>query len=206
MKVTVAQHGSSRRVIGRVALGLWLVVMLVAGSSLMSSHLLTLPLPDDRDAVAAAIGASRSDVDRDRWLAVHILYEACGCSARVLDELQDRHPSDDAVERIVLVAPEPNVALAARFEGGGYVLEQLTPKELEARYGIVSAPMLIVVDDENDIRYLGGYTDRKRGPDIKDLDILAALAKGERVSELPLFGCATSRELQAALDPLGLKY
>jgi len=53
---------------------------------------------------------------------------------------------------------------------------------------------------------LGGYTERKQGFDIQDVSIVERLRNEKSVAELPLFGCAVSRSLQALLDPLGIKY
>lgn len=180
--------------------------MVFAGASLMAGHLLTLPEPASRDLLAAAIAHSRTERESGRWLAIHVLYADCGCSQRVLDRLEDRSVATDATERLVLVGGTPDAAYDADMTARGYTVERLSPKQLGERYGVESAPMLIVSDPVDELRYVGGYTDRKRGPDIKDRDILEALGAGADVEELPLFGCAVSRELQGLVDPMGLKY
>jgi hypothetical protein len=53
--------------------------------------------------------------------------------------------------------------------------------------------------------YSGGYTSRKQGPEIEDVAIVAAVRAQKVPKTLPVFGCATARELASALDPLGLK-
>jgi hypothetical protein len=62
-----------------------------------------------------------------------------------------------------------------------------------------------VLDADDRVRHLGGYTQRKRGPEIRDVEILAALSAGSRPDELPLYGCATGVELANQLDPMGLR-
>ena len=54
------------------------------------------------------------------------------------------------------------------------------------------------------VRYVGGYTDRKQGLDAKDLAIVADTRAGQDVAPLPIFGCAVSARLRAALNPLGM--
>jgi hypothetical protein len=66
--------------------------------------------------------------------------------------------------------------------------------------------MFAVMDPSGGLRYLGGYTERKQGLMIEDVTIVERLRSERPVVELPLFGCAVSRSLQAMLDPLGIRY
>jgi hypothetical protein len=80
------------------------------------------------------------------------------------------------------------------------------PEELAARFHVQAAPLLAVLSDAGQIRYLGGYTDRKQGPLIRDREIMDGVRDRKQTPELPLFGCAVSQSLRKIIDPLGIKY
>ncbi len=84
-------------------------------------------------------------------------------------------------------------------------MEITTEQKLAELYEIDAAPLLVAIDPEGRVRYAGGYTDRKQGPDVRDRQILDALQRGDVVQPLPLYGCAVSKQLRRTLDPLGLK-
>jgi hypothetical protein len=182
---------------------------MVPSSYLLAGHLLTLPRPDQSEVLRAALRDRRVPGNPDRWTALHVLYADCGCSRRILDHLLERRALPGLDERIVLVLGEDETeagALRPPALAAGFTFEVLTPEDLEARLGVESSPLLVIADPAGAARYVGGYTDRKRGPDIEDAAILARLRQGERVAPLPVFGCATSKKLQRKLDPLSLKY
>jgi hypothetical protein len=200
---------TSRRV-GRSALALWALLVLVVSVSLASAHQLTLPRPATSSSqLARALAAAGPGAMRGRWSTTHVLYAQCQCSQRIMTHLLRRGAQRDLFERVLLIDAGLQGAappFAAAASSRGYALELLTPRALEARFGIVAAPLLIVSDGRDEIRYLGGYTERKQGLDIRDQAIVAGLRRGDSSAELPLFGCAVSRSLQELLDPLGLRY
>ena len=190
---------------GVVIFWLWVPAILVPCAYLMAGHLVTLPRPDPADPdVAQAIDAARAPRERGVWMAVHVLSGGCGCSGRVLEHLVERRPMEGLREKILFVG-EPT-ELLRRAVAAGFTVESLTGDELAARYRIEAAPLLLVADPGGELRYSGGYTERKQSPTIGDVSVLSRLRAGERVAPLPLFGCAVSRHLQKTLDPLGLKY
>ena len=194
-----------RTALVRVGFSAWNVTVTVPGAYLMAGHLLTLPTPVETDpAVAAAIDAAREPADRGRWLVVHVMYADCGCSQRLLTQLVTRRALPDVRERVVLVGHDE--ALGARLRNAGFGFEELTAEELAQKYRAESAPMLMVANPAGALVYAGGYSDRKRGPETKDVEVVRQLQRGERVARLPLYGCAVSKKLQGELDPLGLKY
>ena len=71
---------------------------------------------------------------------------------------------------------------------------------------MISAPVMVVISPENEVKYIGGYTSRKKGNDISDQEIIDELIKKREVKNIPVFGCASSKELQKSLDPFGVKY
>ena len=70
-----------------IMLSVWAVAVLVGGALLVLKH--ELPLPETEAPVRAlevAIAGTRIAGERGRWLVVHVLYEKCGCSARLIGE------------------------------------------------------------------------------------------------------------------------
>ena len=172
------------------------------------SHLVTLPAPAPADpALQQAIATQRRMIERDRWLVLHVVFDECACSRRVLDQLLASARPAGIAERIVLVTERPaSMAEAAvAIRARGFDLDVVTPDQLVARYHIEVAPLLVIADPRDTVRYVGGYTSRKQGADIRDLAVIAAVQQGEPVEPLPTFGCAIGRALQSKLDPLGIR-
>ena len=187
---------------------LWAGVCVVVGTYLLASHLLTLPAPAPSDPVLhREIAARRAPHQRDRWLVLHVVYDECLCSQRVLDHLLADERPRDVAERIVLVTTNraARAALIAAIPARGFELDVVTPDELVAEYHIEAAPLLVIVDPRDTVRYVGGYTPRKQASDVRDLAVIAAVRSGETVEPLPTFGCAIGRSLSSRLDPLGIR-
>jgi hypothetical protein len=186
----------------------WAAACVLVGTYLLASHLLTMPAPAPTDPVLhRGITAHRGAHQRDRWLVLHVVYDECGCSQRVLDHLlADRRPTDVA-ERIVLVTEHraQRAAWIAAIPAHGFELDVVTPEQLVADYDIEAAPMMVIVDPQDTVRYVGGYTSRKQASDVRDLAVIAAVQRGEVVEPLPTFGCAIGRALNSRLDPLGIR-
>lgn len=192
---------STRKVWVLTALGLWAAGMTVISAYLLSGHLLTLPAPRVDDPILER--AARLRQTQGEWLALHLLYADCGCSRRVVRHLERRGPSALAAERVVLVEPRPGDV--ERLEKAGFTVEEETREGLHQDFGAAAAPLLVLADPEGQLRYVGGYTDRKRGPDIEDLTLLHTVRDGGRPQPLPLFGCAVNTTLAQQVDPLGLR-
>lgn len=170
----------------------------------MVAHTYALPRPATDDVqLRAAVAATRSPADRGSWRALHFLYTQCRCSQRILSTLFARHPLAGVSERVVLIGAHPEYERAAR--AAGFDVEVLMPEQLVLRYGAHAAPLFVVADPEDRLRYVGGYSERKQGLDMRDVAILSALTGGRDADELPLFGCAVSSSLRSLLDPLGLR-
>jgi hypothetical protein len=187
---------------------LWAAVCVVVGTYLLASHLLTLPAPAPTDPVLhREIVAHRGPHQRDRWLVLHVIYDECVCSQRVFDHLlADSRPAGIA-ERIILVTEhrEKRAAWIAAIPAHGFELDVVTPEHLVADYHIEAAPLMVIVDPRDTVRYVGGYTPRKQASDVRDLAVIAAVQRGETVEPLPTFGCAVGRALNSRLDPLGIR-
>ena len=132
----------------------------------------------------------------------------CTVIVRVQDAFSrrviERSPVPGSIETIVLVGEDPeNEKLALEK---GFSVDIVTPDNLRAKYGVDAAPLLIVTDLEGAIRYSGGYTSRKQGLDVQDEKMIRSLVQGDSIEELPVYGCAVSKDLQSIVDPFNLKY
>jgi len=175
------------------------------GSTLMASHWVTLPKPDVQDQhLTQALGNLRNPADPPGWMAVHVLYTECTCSRRIFDHLFDSKRPTQVRETVLLVGDDREYESRAR--AAGFAVEVIAPHQLKERFHIESAPLLMVLDDSNAVRYSGGYTERKQGPEIRDRAIIERVVGEGAITELPLYGCGVSEELQGMLDPFGLKY
>lgn len=173
----------------------WLAVCLLVGGSLLAGHLLTLPVPERGDPeLRAAIAATHT---KPGWLVIHVLSQECRCSQRIVAHLlASKRPG--ITERIVWIGDKPPAA-------PGFEIERIAPPQLKARYHLEAAPLLVVADPDGEIRYVGGYTDRKQAADIRDLEVIAMAKTQAAVEALPAFGCAVGEALRDQLDPLGVR-
>lgn len=188
----------------KAAVIVWAGLSVVVMATLMVGHWFTLPRPDSEHPQLRAALAALLPPGVEGLSVAHFLYADCRCSQRILDHLLDGSRPADAHETIVLVGHDDE--LVRRATARGFAVHVVSPDELAARFGVTAAPLLAVADANHDVRYLGGYTDRKQSLDVNDVAIINDIRRQRAVAERPLFGCATSRELQNLLDPLGLKY
>ncbi len=200
----VRLSGRLRRLGIRAFLVVWAVVLSVICTVFMVGHWVTLPVPDVEDEQVQ--GGLRELVGQssDSWHLVHVLYSQCRCSQRIFDYLLESERPRGAREVVLLVGPHESFSRSARARG--FSVEHVAPEELKLRYGIESAPLLLILSPDGAVRYSGGYTARKQGIDYRDITLLAELQARGDADRLPLYGCGTSRELQSYLDPIGLKY
>lgn len=188
----------------RVLFWIWVPLALALGTTLLATHWHSLPVPEDRDGrLDVELAGLRTHGDQDRWLVVHVLYAACGCSRNVLEHLvHDPRPSDLA-ERIVMVGTNPEID--ALLLSSPLPIVRLDERELAERFAIEAAPLLLVVDPQGTLRYRGGYTEHKQGKLLRDVAIIDGLRADHDVAALPLFGCAVTDRLRRLLDPFGLR-
>jgi hypothetical protein len=195
------------RCLSKGAFGVWAVVLFVAATSLMAAHLYALPKPQAADrSMQRAVNGLRSSAEADHWLVVHVLYAQCRCSRRILDHLAKSDRPPGVSEKLLLVGTLPELEPRLReLSGRGFDIVNVTSTELRDRFHVQAAPLLLVLAPDGAVRYAGGYTDRKQGLDVRDTAIVRELIANGTARELPLFGCAVSKELQRLLDPLALK-
>ncbi|MBC8069186.1 MAG: hypothetical protein IAG13_12700 [Deltaproteobacteria bacterium] len=197
-------HSPTLRGLARLVFWAWLPLAVVLGTSLLATHAATLPVPGERDTrLLGELARMRNDDERGRWMAVHVLYAACRCSRDVVDHLVDDPRPERLAERILMVGSTPEIE--QRLAGSAIEVIRVQPQELAERYAIEAAPMLLVVDPDGALRYRGGYSERKQAAQLHDLEIIGRLRGEGHAAALPLFGCPVSDELEALLDPLGLR-
>lgn len=203
---TPSSSGSSRwwRIGLRGVFAIWLVGFVLVGAYLLAPHLLTLPVPDARDATLQRSVAQRLAGQRG-WLVLHVLDEGCACSLRVLDRLLITPRPSGVSERVVLISTAGTPARAAAIRARGFDVDVVAPDQLWPRYHLDTAPLLVVVDADDEVRYLGGYTPRKQASDVRDTAIIAAVTRGDEVEPLPTFGCAVGAALRTKIDPIGIR-
>jgi hypothetical protein len=192
-------------------LAIWAAVVLVVGAALMVPHVIALPVPAPDDGRLAQAMRSLPGMAPGRWTALHVLYQGCGCSARVFDHLLGRHARADLNEEVLFVRDAPRAdadveQTSVRARAAGFHFESVTPVELQQRYAIESVPLLVVADARGQVRYSGGYTDKSGAVEVEDAAIIDGVRAGRTIEPLPVFGCAVSSRVQEAIDPLRLKY
>jgi hypothetical protein len=199
-----------RRQVARASLfaafAAWGVLAFVTATSLAAVHFYTLPKPEPGDtALVKAIGSLRGKTDAKRWLAVHVLYAECRCSQRILEHLATSTRPAQVREKLLLVGDaQQRTAASELLARRGVPVIGTTADTLRARFHIESAPLLLVLDPHDVVRYAGGYSQRKQGIALLDAQIIRELVAQQRPAELPLFGCAVSKELQRVLDPVSV--
>jgi hypothetical protein len=172
-------------------IAVWAVVSILAGSVLTSFHQ-AFALPSKSISSLAT--------SRHGWRALHVLAADCGCSRKVSEYLAARVvPKNVSEEVIIIGASDPfgnRDALLAR----GLGVKSVRAVDL-APFGLKGVPLLIFISPAGGIAYMGGYG----MGGYKDALIRSQLLAGARVSPLPVFGCAVSRELSREIDPLSWK-
>ena len=185
-----------RNAAGRATLVAWFVAMTLLSAGLLARHLLAMPTPTRTARLGQHLLALRGTAP-PAWLAVHVISSECRCSQRIVSHLLDSVRPAGWSEIVLWVGDlAPSVDLTRRFD-----VRRVTAADL-ATYEIEAAPLLVAVAPDGAVRYAGGYTDRKQGPVIHDLELLAAARSAIEIPALPLFGCATSERLQRALASL----
>lgn len=193
-----------RRWLPRLVLVIWAPALLVVCAFLLVGHWVTLPLPSGDDPkLARAIQQQRDFDEMGQWLAVHVLYARCDCSMRIVDHVLNRTRIPGVKEKIILVESQPHWEAEAKAKG--IAVEVIRRDQLLSVYNIPAAPVLVVADPTGAIRYAGGYTTHKQGPDIRDVAVIDGVRQQHPQAPIPLFGCAVAATLSAMLDPLGIK-
>lgn len=168
----------------------------------MVGHWVTLPVPAIEDSDWSA-HLALNESDADGLNAFHFLYSDCPCSMRILDDLL-KHPSHDSVNETIVVIGD-NHRIAESAASLGYRIRYTTTEKLRTDFGVEAAPLLVVIANSNEPKYVGGYTARKQGLAPQHREIISKCYLRENVASLPLYGCAVSSGLKDVVDPMRLK-
>ncbi len=133
---------------------------------------------------------------------VHVLYTECRCSQRIVSHLTESVRPEGVREHVLLVGNDARMEKALSEKS--FAITHVTASELSARYHVGAAPLFLVVAPDGSIRYSGGYTSAKQGPEPKDLELFSEIQSRGIATALPIFGCAVSAELRALINPLRL--
>jgi hypothetical protein len=178
------------------------VIAVLALGSLGISHTAAMPAPEDEQRLGRAAATLVGGTSGPTYL--HIIDPACSCTARLLEQLVARGAFAEVREIIVFTGDDSRVRVQAEREGFTYL--PMTRDALGARLGLEVAPVLIALDADGALRYLGGYFDKPAALHSLDSGIHAGLVAGTAVESLPVYGCAVSDRLRQRLDPLGVVY
>jgi len=191
------------------AISVWGIMVVVVGAYQLAAHASSLPVPRDSTRLSRALlaldsvdSSSETALRRDTVVA-HFLGAECGCSRDVVRSLARRAPIADAHEHVFVVgsARETRALLAGR----GYLVDELDADTAARRFDLEAVPVLVVALPDGGVRYVGGYTARKRDGEIRTTSIVAQVLAGETPDALPVLGCAVSQRLRQQLDPLGVR-
>ena len=185
----------------RAVVAAWFIVVALVSASLMARHLVALPRPTHARELAAALGAFRPVGAAGSLAIVHVLYAECRCSKLVAEHLASKPRPAGVVEHVVIVGQDE--ALGSSLASRGFAVQFVSERQLAA-WGIEAAPLFVVLSAAGEVRYAGGYTERKQALFPRDREIVAALRAGDEVTPLPVFGCAVSNELKRTINPLRL--
>jgi hypothetical protein len=188
--------------LAHAALAAWAIIALVGMASLALPHIVPMPQPPREERLARSLAALRQE--SGGHFLVHVIAAGCSCTERLFAHLLERRRFAGTEEIIVFVGEDARKAAAAR--GAGFAYVTVSAAELASRYGLESAPVLLALDAGNRMRYAGGYFSHPSTLVPLDEGIHAALARGEGPEPLPVYGCAVSRGLREAVDPLGIVY
>lgn len=191
----ISASSHARRRAGVAALAVWFAATTAVSASLLVRHTLPFVAPSDGDSLHALWAANAPPTAAQR-LAVHALSSTCLCSRRIAAHLAARAPLQGWREVVLWTgnAPPPDALRRA-----GYDVRAVTREALTA-WGVRAVPVLVAFDAVGATTYVGGYTDRKQGPDPRDVDVLTAAARGRHPTPLPLYGCSTAAATSSPRD------
>jgi hypothetical protein len=184
---------------------IWFCGIVVLMAALAIGHLFSLAPLGRRDSRLAAGLAELLPNQRGGWASIHVLYAECRCSQRIFEHLRASERPTDLREVVLLVGADRGQPIATQLVERGFEVVSIAAEALDARFGIEGAPTFVLVDPARTVRYIGGYTIRQQGPDIRDLAIVREIRQGDEVADLPVFGCAVSQRLRAIFNPFAIR-
>ncbi len=157
-------------------------------------------------AVAATYKGKLIGASEGKWQIQHLMAGECQCSEYVTDYLIKRGPSELASEKIIIL--DDSKDFASRLRLAGFQVEVKRYEELSENELPSGVPLLLIANQQGEIVYEGGYSNRQINPltEFQDLKVLEKLQSDKNESNFPAYGCYVAKKYQKLLDPLKLKY
>jgi len=193
----------------KILLSISVVIGLIIVASLHWQHQMTFNRPKDFNAIRLFLQKSSAQLLTSKWTVVHVLAGRCACSGFLSQYLVERKSNIPADVQELVILIDPVQKIFEKLKNAGFELFEISPEEVvKQKLDISGLPLLIIYDQNNLVRYAGGYSDAKINPftDYHDIEILQNLQKNIPQQEFAIRGCVVAKEYQAILDPLGLKY
>jgi len=203
MTESATDKSAVKRYLVPLVLTVWFCGCAFLLGSLAVTHVVALPGPEDGSLQALLNSLRELRVQERGELVVHVLADDCSCTESLFNTLEKNGPDPDADEVMLFVGD--NADKARRAVNAGYRFVSISQDQL-ADMGLESAPVLAIFNESNEVGYLGGYYDHPAATNPLDRKLRLALAEGEPVAPLPIYGCAVSERLQQAFDPYGIIY
>lgn len=176
----------------------WFMVLSVPFSIMMGTH--TLSLQPSRNPRLKDL----SSKEKEKLTVLHFVNPECGCSEKVVKSLSER--SSDKQSREVVHILGTHTGWVKALEAKGYEVKSGKMDDYEKIYTITAIPQLVIIDQNKEILYSGGYSS-KRGPasTVEDKKILSEVKASKNSIERPIYGCVNGSENQRKTDPFGSK-
>lgn len=192
----------SKNYFGKVFIVIWIVVITVVMSLQMASHLVSMPIPENIDNFLNKIKKSYYK-DDGRAVIVHAIYEKCSCTNSLLKHLVERGLQPLSQEVIFVIGSE--APYESELVAKGFSVFKMKQDEFVNEFGIEAAPLLTLINNKGELKYMGGYFKTSEARVSTDQEIIQkALIEDKPPEPLPLYGCAVSDRLQKYIDPFQL--
>ena len=185
-----------------IALVIWFALSLVGLASLSVNHIFAMPIPKDEVKVTRSIWTLRKG--QEPYFVVHVIYQNCSCTESLFAHLLQRGRFPKSEELILFVGENDGKKKKALEKGFRFLQSDAT--HLEVKYGLESAPVLLVFDGRGQMRYIGGYYNHPSAIFPLDVKVFEQVNHQKAPKTLPIFGCAVRRGVQKSMDPFGLVY
>ncbi|WP_127717988.1 hypothetical protein [Halobacteriovorax sp. HLS] len=195
-----------KKVLTALFIGCWVIGVSYAITMMHSWHYVDLSPSSTEDFKLASILPEVKDHG-----VVHFLTPKCSCSKSIFEHLNSRGPLGKTVaSEVVILIDDDKEEFLKPLKKNGFQVYNYSTAQMKDEFStsIKGVPLLVIYNKSKDVRYVGGYSDASITPltQINIKNYLLTLNEGRKIASKPVIGCSVSKEYQAILDPLGLKY